>query len=89
MISPDTHGHVFLDEVPDWGPLLSLAPDCVDDFMWMFEVECDGGTRIHAYKHRWTRCYLHLSSDGRAFVYSGCGSYREVAPLELLRQVLA
>jgi hypothetical protein len=39
-------------ETPNWKPLLDLEPDHVDDFMWMFEVELDGGARIHAYKHR-------------------------------------
>jgi hypothetical protein len=54
---------------PDWGPLVQLAPDHVDEFMWMFEVELENGVALHAYKHRETRHYLHLDSAGRAFVY--------------------
>lgn len=35
----------------------------------MFEVELESGLRLHAYKHRETRRYLHLDKEGRAFVY--------------------
>ncbi|HEX8066483.1 MAG TPA: hypothetical protein VF520_08150 [Thermoleophilaceae bacterium] len=79
---------------PDWQPLLDFAPECIDDFMWMFEVETECGLRLQAYKHRWTRGYLHLSHDGRAFVYVEDGRdgddalYREVDPLRLLTVVL-
>lgn len=71
---------------PDWAPLLAVAPHHVDDFMWMFEVELADGTRLQAYKHYWTRRYMHLSSDRRAFVYiwnedlnENGGRYEEVA----------
>ena len=38
------------------------------------DVELDDGTVVNAYKHRWTRRYLHLSRDGRAFSYAyDCG----------------
>jgi hypothetical protein len=82
---------------PEWGPLLDLAPDHVDDFMWMFEVELESGLRLHAYKHIDTRKYLHLDKEGRAFVYlwpeeiidkDEPGSYREVDPQRILREVL-
>jgi hypothetical protein len=56
-------------DTPTWEPLLKLAPDDIEDFMWMFDVELDDGTRPHAYKHRWTRRYVHLTDDGRAFAY--------------------
>ena len=64
--------------------------------MWMFEVELEDGRRVHAYKHWWTRRYLHLSLDGCAFAYirPGCYSnedpdwYREVEPEWLLKLVL-
>jgi hypothetical protein len=65
---------------PDWQPLLDMAPHHVDDFMWMHEVELEDGTRLHAYKHYWTRRYMHLSSDRRAFVYREGSLYEEVAP---------
>ena len=34
--------------------------------MWMFEVELEDGRKLHAYKHWWTRGYIHLTLDGRA-----------------------
>jgi len=82
---------------PEWGPLLELAAEHVDEFMWMFEVELESGLRLHAYKHIETRRYLHLDKEGRAFVYiwpdeikdeDEPGSYREVDPKRLLDLVL-
>jgi hypothetical protein len=73
---------------PEWEPLLSLAPDHVVDFMWMGTVQLVDGTRLQAYKHRWTRRYLHLSEDGRAFVFVPKTRYEEVNPTWLLMQVL-
>jgi hypothetical protein len=83
---------------PEWGPLLDLAADHIDDFMWMFEVELESGLRLHAYKHIETRKYLHLDKEGRAFVYlwpendisedGEPSSYREVDPHRILREVL-
>jgi hypothetical protein len=81
---------------PDWGPLVELAPDHVDEFMWMFEVELENGVALHAYKHRETRHYLHLDSAGRAFVYiwneglaaDDDGRYEEVDSEWLLKLVL-
>lgn len=83
-------------ERPDWGPLVRLAPARVDDFMWMFEVELEGGVRLHAYKHRETRGYLHLDHGGRAFAYiwdeklaaGEGGRYEQVDPEWLLELVL-
>ncbi len=88
MARTESHGPDLQCEVPDWGPLVDLAPDHVGDFMWMFEVELRGGDRLHAYKHRDTRRYLHLTSDGRAFAYRGDGLYTEVDPHRLLDEVL-
>jgi hypothetical protein len=82
---------------PEWGPLLELSVDHIDDFMWMFEVELESGLRLHAYKHIETRKYLHLDKEGRAFAYLWSddicdddepGSYREVDPQRVLREVL-
>jgi hypothetical protein len=82
---------------PEWGPLLELAPDHIDDFMWMFEVELESGLRLNAYKHIETRKYLHLDKEGRAFAYiwpddirdvDEPGSYREVDPQRVLMEVL-
>lgn len=74
--------------VPEWEPLLNLAPDHVDDFMWMFSVELKDGTRLQAYKHYWTRGYLHIDNLGRAFVNVGREKYCEVTPAWLLSRVV-
>ena len=73
---------------PEWEPLLNFAPDHVGDFMWMYAVELTDRTRIQAYKHCWTRDYLHLDTEGRAFIYVGKERYEEVNPPWLLRRIL-
>jgi len=73
---------------PEWEPLLNFAPDHVVDFMWMFAVQLTDGTRLQAYKHYWTRDYVHLDGEGRAFIYAGKDRYEEVNPPWLLRRVL-
>ncbi|HET7443589.1 MAG TPA: hypothetical protein VFJ57_02920 [Solirubrobacterales bacterium] len=81
---------------PEWGPLIELAPEYVDGFMWMFEVELENGVSLHAYKHWETRRYLHLDESGRAFVYiwnenlaaDDDGKYEQVDPQWLLSLVL-
>lgn len=73
---------------PEWEPLLNFAPDHVVDFMWMGAIQLTDGTRLQAFKHYWTRSYLHLDDEGRAFVYVGKDRYEEVNPPWLLHQVL-
>jgi len=73
---------------PVWEPLLDFAPNHIGDFMWMFEVELEDGRRLQAYKHWWTRQYLHLSAAGRVFVYEEPQLYREANPRWLLQLVL-
>jgi hypothetical protein len=73
---------------PEWEPLLNFAPDHVIDFMWMFAVELTDGTRLQAYKHYWTRNYLHLDNEGRTFIYAGNDRYEEVNPPWLLTRIL-
>ena len=75
-------------DTPSWQPLLDLAPEHVDDFMWMFEVEFDDGRSLHAYKHCETRQYLHLDEACRAYVFCDGDRYREVDPDWLLAIVL-
>jgi hypothetical protein len=75
-------------DAPEWEPLLNLAPDHVVDFMWMYTVQLTDGTRIQAYKHYWTRNYLHLAEDGRAFVFVPKTRYEEVNLPWLLMRVL-
>lgn len=72
---------------PDWRPLIIFAPDEVPDFMWMFRDHLEDGIVVEAYKHSWTRQYLHLDADGRAYEFVGHG-YREVDPQGLLAKVL-
>lgn len=81
-------GKLLRVEAPEWEPLLSLAPDHVDDFMWMGTVQLTDGTRLQLYKHYWTRRSLHLSEDGRAFVFVPKTRYEEVNPPWLLMRVL-
>ena len=63
-------GTVVQGESADWEALENvISYHACDEFMWMFEVELEDGTRLHAYKHRWNRRYLHLSARGEAFTY--------------------
>jgi hypothetical protein len=54
----------------------------------MFEVELEDGRHLHAYKHWWTRRYIHLTSKARAFVYEEPYHYREANRVWLLHLVL-
>lgn len=74
--------------MPEWEPLLNFAPDHIGDFMWMETVQLTDGTRLQVYKHYWTRRYLHLSEDGRTFVFVPKTRYEEVNPPWLLMRVL-
>jgi hypothetical protein len=73
---------------PEWEPLLNFAPDHVVDFMWMGAIQLTDGTRLQAYKHYWTRDYLHLDTEGRAFIYAGNERYEEVNPPWLFTRIL-
>jgi hypothetical protein len=73
---------------PDWRPLLDFAPDEIPEFMWMFRIDLEDGTVVEAYKHSWTRRYLHLDSRGRGYVFRGDGCYEESDPDALLEEVL-
>jgi len=67
-------------EDPDWGPLKALlaSDELCDYFMWMGDVQLEDGTILNEYKHRWTRRYLHLTHDRRAFSYAGNDSYEQL-----------
>jgi hypothetical protein len=73
---------------PEWEPLLDLAPLHVPDFMWMGSVELRDKTRLQLYRHYWTRGYLHLDGDGRAFVHAEPQRYEETEPAWVLARVL-
>lgn len=81
-------GRILRVDASEWEPLLNLAPDHVDDFMWMGTVQLTDGTRLQMYKHYWRRGYLHLADDGRAFVFVPKTRYEEVNPPWLLMRVL-
>ena len=63
---------------PEWEPLLHVASRHIDEFMWMFAIELADGTRLQAYRNYWTRSYLHLDGEGRAFVYLESERYEEM-----------
>jgi hypothetical protein len=75
-------------DTPDWVPLENLALEHCCDFMWMFTVEAEHGRRIQAYKHIWTRRYIHLDGTGAAFVFRRDGRYQQVDALWLIDLVL-
>jgi hypothetical protein len=72
------------DTTPDWTPLENLALEHCCDFMWMFTVTTEHGRRLQAYKHIWTRRYIHLDGTGAAFVYREDGRYQQVDALWLI-----
>jgi hypothetical protein len=66
---------------PEWEPLFDVVgPRLGEGFMWMHEAELADGTVLHAYKHIFTRRYLYLTSDGRAFEPAACRCF---VPLRL------
>jgi hypothetical protein len=77
-------------DTPEWGPLLDLVGEEVTgDFMWMFEVTLTNGTSLQAYKHIDTRGYVHLASDGAAFVFEPPDRYLRVAAADVLAAIFA
>jgi hypothetical protein len=66
---------------PCWEPLCEvLGERLTGGFMWMNECRLEDGTSLHAYKHIFTRRYLYLSPDRRAFELAPCGLF---VPLRL------
>ncbi|HET6865608.1 MAG TPA: hypothetical protein VFH80_06780 [Solirubrobacteraceae bacterium] len=84
-------GRMRHHEAPDWTALEALlgADELCAHFMWMHDVVLEDGTVLHAYKHRWTRCYFHLADDGRAFYYVTGHLYRECDPHTAIKAVFA
>ena len=58
-------------------------------FMWMHDVLLDDGVVLTAYKHRWTRCYFHLTDDARTFYYVDDDLYCECDPYTAIKAVFA
>jgi hypothetical protein len=72
-------GRLIQYKRPDWAPLEAVIGDELPGwFMWMHEIELADGSHVHAYKHWHTRRYLHLTSDGRAFIYEPSAHYHQV-----------
>jgi hypothetical protein len=68
-------GELGHSDEPEWRPLLDAVGErLAEGFMWMF-VDLENGWRLHAYKHCYTRAYLFLTEDGRAFQWAPCGRY--------------
>lgn len=88
---PLIQGRMLNHDEPDWRPLEELlgADELCAHFMWMFAVLLEDGTTLHAYKHRWTRCYFHLADDGRAFYYVTGDLYRQLDPRTAIKAVFA
>lgn len=76
-------------EDPTWKPLLDVVgEELAGWFMWMCELELATGERVHAYKHRVTRRYLHLTGDGRAFAPAVSGHYLPATVREALEELV-
>lgn len=75
-------------DAPEWEPLLDLAEEHLEDFMWMYTAALSNGRRIQAYKHYWTRRYLFLDGDGRAYAYLGEHRYEETGARWALARVV-
>jgi hypothetical protein len=72
-------GTLLQYDEPEWKPLEALVGlELAAWFMWMCSVQLTDGDVAQAYKHVATRRYLHLTGDGRAFVYTPERDYREV-----------
>lgn len=88
---PFLRGSTCHPDGPDWRSLEALlgSDELCAHFMHMHDVLLDNATLLHAYKHRWTRCYFHLADDGRAFYYVTDDLYHEVAPRAAIKAVFA
>jgi hypothetical protein len=74
-------GTMLQGDEPAWEPLVAaVGGHQAGWFMWMYEIELEDTSRVHAYKHVSTRRYMHLGEDGRAFAYVGDHRYREIDP---------
>ena len=84
----EVRGEIFQGAMPNWEPLRAVAFEIVDDWMWMYEIETDCGLRIQAYKHWWTRRYMHIDLAGRVFAYTDDESYVRVELADVLEEAL-
>ena len=76
------HNSIVVGE-PIWRPLeMALTPDDCVDFMYMGRAG-----EIELYKHRWTRRYLNIGSDGRRFYRAAGDAYIEISRAEAIEHV--
>jgi hypothetical protein len=69
---------------PLWDPLLKVLPEkTVAQFMFMGEVLCESGTHIFLYKHIWSRRYINLDRQGRAYQFRASEQGSHYVPVEL------
>jgi hypothetical protein len=69
-------GRLSQYDEPVWEPLVEVVGErLAEGFMWMHEEELEGGLSLHAYKHIFTRRYLYLTEDRRAFELARCGRF--------------
>ena len=77
-------------ETPCWAPLeAAVGLELASDFMWMYEVELADGRKVQAYKHIYTRRYVHLGADGDAFAYESRQHYRRIGAADAFDAVFA
>lgn len=70
---------------PNWRPLeMALTEGDCEDFMYMGRTG-----EIELFKHRWTRRYLNISSDGQQFYRSIGDSYIEISRAEAIEHVFS
>jgi hypothetical protein len=76
------HNPIVVGE-PNWAPLERAVPATeLENFMYM---GCTG--EIELYKHRWTRRYLNIGSDGGRFYRPVGDSYNEISRSEAIEHV--
>jgi hypothetical protein len=75
--------HAIVVGQPNWTPLETvLLPSETQHFMYMGRAG-----EVELYKHRWTRRYLNISSDGRRFFRRMDDRYVEITKVEALEYV--
>ena len=75
---------IVADE-PNWRPLeMVLTLGVCEEFMYMGRTG-----EIELYKHRWTRRYLNISSDGERFYRSVGDSYIEISRAKAIKHVFS
>jgi hypothetical protein len=70
-------------DTPVWEPLQAAVGDQCREFMFMGKI----GT-IYLYKHVWTRRYINLDRDGKAYQFTGDG-YEPMPFAEAIEKVFA